>query len=213
MNRDPNRRDRRDERGPREDRGPRREARSESRGEPRGDRPARSERGGRSEARSGGDRPPRRDERRGEPRSDRGDRPRRERGDRGDRGDRGGRGGRSRPSGAPPARRNDTVTAGGGGIWGWIKSLFAPKPATRGMVIDEARAIEELGQHLGIHFNDTDLLKLALTHRSFLHIQRGTSKQSNERLEFLGDSVLGVIVSEHLYKTFPEEHEGQLTKT
>ena len=54
------------------------------------------------------------------------------------------------------------------------------------------------------------LLDLALTHRSWAHENGGLP--TNERLEFLGDSVLGVIVTEHLYRTHPEVPEGQLAK-
>ena len=54
-------------------------------------------------------------------------------------------------------------------------------------------------------------MKLALTHRSYLHVTG--QRDSNERLEFLGDSVLGLVTSETLYRAHPTEHEGQLTKT
>ena len=55
-------------------------------------------------------------------------------------------------------------------------------------------------------FKDKDLLELALTHRS-------ANKQNNERLEFLGDAVLGSIIAEYLYMHFPAADEGQLTRT
>ncbi|WP_314934136.1 ribonuclease III family protein, partial [Actinomyces oris] len=57
---------------------------------------------------------------------------------------------------------------------------------------------------------DTQLLDLALTHRSYAHENGGLP--TNERLEFLGDSVLGIIVTEYLYRTHPEVPEGQLAK-
>ena len=53
---------------------------------------------------------------------------------------------------------------------------------------------------------DADLLELALTHRSYAHENGGLP--TNERLEFLGDSVLGIIVTEYLYRTHPEVPEG-----
>ncbi len=56
-------------------------------------------------------------------------------------------------------------------------------------------------------------MRLALTHRSFLHHGDAKGRESNERLEYLGDSVLGLVCSEWLYKNRPHEHEGQLTKT
>jgi ribonuclease III len=68
-------------------------------------------------------------------------------------------------------------------------------------------------RHYGLDFKDTALLKQALTHRSYLSVTGGLASESNERLEFLGDSVLGLVTSEHLFRTRPSEHEGQLTKT
>jgi len=68
-----------------------------------------------------------------------------------------------------------------------------------------------LQQNLGISFNQPDLLSQALTHSSFANENPGAAI-SNERLEFLGDAVLGLIVAEHLYQNFPELPEGQMTK-
>lgn len=65
--------------------------------------------------------------------------------------------------------------------------------------------VEELGVHL-----DPELLVLALTHRSFAYENGGLP--TNERLEFLGDSVLGVVVTEALYRAHPDLPEGQLAK-
>ena len=65
--------------------------------------------------------------------------------------------------------------------------------------------IEELDVPL-----DADLLDLALTHRSYAY-EHGQIP-TNERLEFLGDSVLGVIVTEYLYRSYPDHAEGQLAK-
>jgi ribonuclease-3 len=73
--------------------------------------------------------------------------------------------------------------------------------------------LEDFAQHFGVRFHDPALLKLALTHRSYLHVTGRGPRESNERLEFLGDSVLGLVTSEHLYRKHPNEHEGQLTKT
>ncbi|MFM7231876.1 MAG: ribonuclease III [bacterium] len=61
-------------------------------------------------------------------------------------------------------------------------------------------------------FRDLALLKLALTHRSYLSVTGMGPRESNERLEFLGDSVLGLVTSEFLYRRHPDEHEGHLTK-
>ena len=71
----------------------------------------------------------------------------------------------------------------------------------------------EFARHYHITFNRPELLKLALTHRSYLSVTGQGPRDSNERLEFLGDSVLGLVTSEFLYLAHPNEHEGQLTKT
>lgn len=65
---------------------------------------------------------------------------------------------------------------------------------------------------LGIKFKDSELLSLALTHRSFVHEKKMSLEKSNERLEFLGDAVLGLCISEMLVKAFPHEDEGTLSK-
>jgi len=62
-----------------------------------------------------------------------------------------------------------------------------------------------------ISFSDQTLLKTALTHRSALNEKKG-SDQSNERLEFLGDAILELVVSDFLFKTYPHLPEGQLTQ-
>ncbi len=63
---------------------------------------------------------------------------------------------------------------------------------------------------LGIKFNDINLLVLAFTHRSYVNEHRKTAKDHNERLEFLGDAVLELVVTEFLYSNY-EEPEGILT--
>jgi ribonuclease-3 len=69
--------------------------------------------------------------------------------------------------------------------------------------------VGELLHEIGVVL-DPDLLERALTHRSFAYEQGGLP--TNERLEFLGDSVLGLVVTEHLYSSYPEMSEGQLAK-
>lgn len=71
--------------------------------------------------------------------------------------------------------------------------------------------MEKLEANLNYTFKNKDLLKNALTHSSFANEQKG-SAVSNERLEFLGDSVLSIIVSEYIYESFSTLPEGQLTK-
>ncbi|WP_028046803.1 ribonuclease III [Cellulomonas sp. URHE0023] len=68
---------------------------------------------------------------------------------------------------------------------------------------------DQLLEKLGVHL-DPELLVLALTHRSFAHEAGGLP--TNERLEFLGDSVLGLVVTESLYRTHPGLSEGSLAK-
>lgn len=70
----------------------------------------------------------------------------------------------------------------------------------------------ELQARLGLTFHRSELLTLALTHRSFLHERPEEGPESNERLEFLGDSFLGVVIAGELYKRFPDEPEGKLTE-
>lgn len=64
---------------------------------------------------------------------------------------------------------------------------------------------------LKVSFDDIDLLILALTHRSYVNEHKKSVKEHNERLEFLGDAVLELVVTEYLYKNYPEEQEGILT--
>src|SRR5215472_1529641 len=70
---------------------------------------------------------------------------------------------------------------------------------------------ELLEENLGIHFQNPAFLKLALTHRSYIYETPGAGQTSNERLEFLGDSILTFISADFLYRTFPELSEGELT--
>ncbi len=71
--------------------------------------------------------------------------------------------------------------------------------------------MEDLEEKLGYKFKNINLLKNALTHSSYANEVRG-GYSSNERLEFLGDSVLSLVVSDYLYKQFKNLPEGELTK-
>ena len=64
---------------------------------------------------------------------------------------------------------------------------------------------------IGVEFHDTNLLKTAFTHRSYLNENASVGMEHNERLEFLGDAVLELVVTSYLYKTFPDKPEGDLT--
>ncbi|MDD6023117.1 MAG: ribonuclease III [Oscillospiraceae bacterium] len=70
----------------------------------------------------------------------------------------------------------------------------------------------EFEQKLGYTFRNQSLLQNALTHSSYANEHKREGMGSNERLEFLGDAILGVVVAEHLYKTYPDKPEGELTK-
>ena len=74
------------------------------------------------------------------------------------------------------------------------------------------RPVAELEQALGLSFRDRGLLVQALTHRSYVNDTGGTESDSYERLEFLGDVVLRLIVSDELYRRLPECNEGDLTR-
>lgn len=69
----------------------------------------------------------------------------------------------------------------------------------------EAERLEQLQKRIGYHFSDQDHLRLALTHRSY-------GGRNNERLEFLGDSILNMMIARHLFHAFPGAREGQLSR-
>ena len=70
----------------------------------------------------------------------------------------------------------------------------------------------EVEESLGYTFQDKDLLTLSFIHRSFANESRGQVTRHNERLEFLGDSVLGLVMAEYLYRHLPSQPEGQLSQ-
>lgn len=70
----------------------------------------------------------------------------------------------------------------------------------------------ELEKKINIKFKDRDLLKNVFIHRSYLNEHKGSKLSSNERLEFLGDSVLSLITSVYLFKNYPELKEGDYTE-
>ena len=72
--------------------------------------------------------------------------------------------------------------------------------------------METLEKKLGYVFRDPALLQAALYHSSYANEHRGAHIASNERLEFLGDAVLGFVTAEHLYKRHPDLPEGDLTR-
>jgi len=68
-----------------------------------------------------------------------------------------------------------------------------------------------LEKKLKVEFSDKSLLRNAFAHRSYLNENKDFDGEHNERLEFLGDAVLELVVTEYLYKTYPQEPEGELT--
>lgn len=90
----------------------------------------------------------------------------------------------------------------------------AIRPDGERLLPDDDR-VERAMQALGIEFRDLELLRLALVHRSFLN-ERGVDsldviQQSNERLEFLGDALVGFIAADYVYRRYPDLPEGALT--
>jgi ribonuclease III len=91
-----------------------------------------------------------------------------------------------------------------------LKSLFKPKVD---IISDEK--FKELEKILGLKIKNRDIFVQALTHRSFVPIAKNKFKlrlESNERLEFLGDSILNLVAGELLYKAYPQASEGRLTR-
>ena len=72
--------------------------------------------------------------------------------------------------------------------------------------------IKDLETAIGYRFHNITLLQNALTHSSYANERWHDGLRSNERLEFLGDSILGMVVAEYLYKHFPDRPEGELTR-
>ena len=70
----------------------------------------------------------------------------------------------------------------------------------------------KLQQIMGVSFDDQSLLEQALVHSSYINENPGSAPTSNERLEYLGDAVLDLVVAEKLYQDFPQLTEGQMTK-
>ena len=72
--------------------------------------------------------------------------------------------------------------------------------------------IKDLENAIGYRFKNITLLQNALAHSSYANERWHDSLKSNERLEFLGDSILGMVVAEYLYRNFPDRLEGDLTR-
>jgi ribonuclease-3 len=89
---------------------------------------------------------------------------------------------------------------------------LARKRLASGLDAERRRALDALSRTLGVRFRDLALLNQALKHRSYVHDAELDRAESNERMEFLGDAVLGLLVNEHLYHKYARRQEGRLTK-
>lgn len=72
-------------------------------------------------------------------------------------------------------------------------------------------SIKTFEAKIGVSFNDVNVLKQAFIHRSYINEHKGSGLGHNERLEFLGDAVLELVVTDFLFKKYPDKTEGELT--
>ncbi len=93
------------------------------------------------------------------------------------------------------------------GIWDSVKSVFGNGESDR-----DEKLLKDFQERIDYPFNDPELLRVALTHRSFAKSGDKEWLPSNERLEFLGDSVLSLVVAEFIFVNYPDKLEGGLTK-
>lgn len=77
--------------------------------------------------------------------------------------------------------------------------------------MDDTLQYETLEAIIGVTFTDRNYLLSAMTHRSYLNEHREATQEHNERLEFLGDAVLELVVTDFLYRKYPDKPEGELT--
>ena len=95
----------------------------------------------------------------------------------------------------------------------FLRKLFGlDRPAAPVKPRDRDLDLKGLERVLRYQFRNPALARTAMTHRSYLHASPGRGGESNERMEFLGDSVVGLAVNEFLYNKFPKLREGELTK-
>lgn len=98
--------------------------------------------------------------------------------------------------------------------WPFHEKPSGAKPPLRDA---EQRIVEQffarqIEKRIGYTFQNPSLIVTALKHRSYVYAQEQSGIRSNERLEFLGDAVLDLVVSEHLYHNYPQKREGRLTQ-
>lgn len=80
------------------------------------------------------------------------------------------------------------------------------------MKSEDHKKLEELQKNIGYYFNDIELLETSLTHSSYANENKLHISKCNERLEFLGDTIVNLVTSEYLYNKYPFYPEGELTK-
>ena len=94
----------------------------------------------------------------------------------------------------------------------WLRNLLGPSPNALAPKVLLDERLRELSDLIGVPIADKDLFNQALQHRSLLRGTPEAHTQSNERLEYLGDTVLGFVVAEHLFRNYPQHDEGYLTR-
>jgi ribonuclease-3 len=111
--------------------------------------------------------------------------------------------------------KNEVESIKGGDNIPAFKFFVLVKEPTMSRVMnhDGDNMLDELEKTIGYRFRDKGKLKLALTHSSYANERKSEGLSSNERLEFLGDSVLSIITSDYIYRNHPELPEGEMTKT
>jgi ribonuclease III len=93
-----------------------------------------------------------------------------------------------------------------------LMSRLRSSASAKGLSAERRKELKVFCRRLGVSVADLNLLNQALMHRSYVHDAEMTRAESNERMEFLGDAVLGLVVNEHLYSRYAKRQEGRLTK-
>ena len=94
----------------------------------------------------------------------------------------------------------------------WFRRLWTKAFSLARRLPNRDFDVNKLARKLSYTIRDPQLFRQALLHRSYLQVLDDDSASSNERLEFLGDSILNVVVSEYVYQEYPRAEEGELTK-
>lgn len=95
---------------------------------------------------------------------------------------------------------------------GWIRSLLCRWRRPAALPETSPAALSLLERRIGYRFRDPELLVNALKHRSYVYAHQGRGIESNERLEYLGDAVLDLLVADFLFHRYRDRREGDLTQ-